>query len=281
MGLNKAEVFRGGDSQNVPGYLQPTKDGKLIPLDARPFDNQQFDAIYPFGFSRSRLIDTVPPKERITHNTERVIYVGFSDPDVSVAMKEITRINATHLEDPETTVFFPPLNGGALIKAFFQQLGLITDPERQVADFELKRMLRTNGELMVGVREHRYPEGQFKTGVVLDDCLASDVSASTTIDLMLRHYPTVENILVVTSAATQRGVELLLKEWNDVDLRVTAATPVFAMTWNFYLLRTKEEEGFEFLIPPLPLYVGDMGQWAVPLSPEYNDKAPWNQNRNQ
>src|SRR3990167_1581452 len=192
MGLNKAEVFRGGDSQNVPGYLQPTKDGKLIPLDARPFDNQQFDAIYPFGFSRSRLIDTVPPKERITHNTERVIYVGFSDPDVSVAMKEITRINATHkprdenarfdyqttlfqvftaiskqihLEDPETTVFFPPLNGGALIKAFFQQLGLITDPERQVADFELKRMLRTNGELMVGVREHRYPEGQFKTVV--------------------------------------------------------------------------------------------------------------------
>ena len=118
--------------------------------------------------------------------------------------------------------------------------------------------------------------------MVIDDCLASDVSAWTTLDLMKRRYPSIRNAIVAVSAATQRGVESLIddwksmnsREWKGMGLRIKAAVPVFAMNPHFYLMRTPEE-GY----PDDTFYVGDMGRWAAPLDHRYDTEAVWNIHR--
>lgn len=302
MSENRLVSFRANEQQIIPPYLRATPEGYLIPYDVpEEFRRQEFNAFYNFGKSRQELILPVPVSDRINYNTENITFIGLTDDRVDDAMRKITALNVRYQPTDDNarhayqnslfnvftavgkhlkkfisgdTVFFPPLNGGALIEAYFRNIGLIRNHDSEVVDFELKRMQRTNGDLMVGVREFNYPEGNFKTGVVLDDCLASDVSASTSIDLMLKYYPKVQNIVVAVSAATQKGAQSLLNEWRGKNVKIIAATPVFAMNSHFYLMRTPEEK-----YPDDTFYVGDMGAWARPLNNAYNRQAPWNKYR--
>lgn len=300
--LKGVEITNSVESHALPNYLKRLPNKKLVAVDVPEFADVEFDAFYNFGLSRSPLTATVPQSERIRQDEVGISFVSFKYPEIAELMHQITRLNKFRLpEDSDARllyqhylyqvfemmgpsveksiegnpVFFPPLNGGALIEAYFWNLGIISRPD-QVAKFELKRMHRKNGDLMVGVRDHAYPAGNFSTGVVLDDCLASDVSASTSIDKMLGLYPSIENILVVISAATQKGVESLLEEWKGHNVRVIAGVPVFSMNPDFYLMRTKEE-GY----PENTLYVGDMGKWAKPLSQNSNYFARWNEFRSE
>lgn len=287
------------EREALPAYIKRTENGLCI-LNLAEGKEGPYDAIYDFGWSREELRGEVPAAERISANTDSLKFVGLekSDSDIDSLMRGITRTNeeldpaneqarflyqsqlyevyqlmkdylTEHLGG-ERVVFFPPKNGGDLIRSFFQQMGVIKNPE-DVVNFELKRILLEDGRLMVGVIDNYYPEGAYNTAVIIDDCLASDVSVVTTMDISKR-YPSVEQTIVVVSAASQRGVEALLEEKNLTLL--IAAVPVFAMSDNYYLLRTPEE-GY----PQETYFVGDMGKWAKSLPADLNELATWNRFR--
>lgn len=277
-----------GDRLHIAG----AKEGKPGP----------YNRVYDFGHSQEPLRAIVPLEERVTKNTKTVIWGEFKHPSIGESMRRITRINrdnppennfprtAYQFEVYETfrkmkpairkslkgaTVFFPPKNGGALVRAMFQELELIEDSEEQVVDYELKRVLGADDRLMVGVIHGSYPEGNFETVCFADDCLASMVSAWASADLAREHYPKADNFVGVVAAGAQRGVMAMDQELEQhfrfPQHTFNAGALVLQMSSNYYLERT-ENEGFE----PGTQFVGDMGKWARSLPSSLNEIAPWN-----
>lgn len=269
----------------------------LNPIEGKP---GPYDAIYDFNDTQKFLRETVPVKERLRKNLSNVVFAELEISKISQAMAEITRINEDSSPEDVSSrllyqqwlfkvfslmkplverklvgraVFFPPKNGGDLVRAMFQKLGLITNPE-DVVDYELKRVLMPDGRLMVGVNENRYPQGPFETAWIIDDCAASIISILTSAHLVREHYG-VDKLVICVSTGTQRGILSLEKELREnfafSQTTIFSGTRVFAMSDNYYLLRTPEE-GFGKEV----YYVGDMGKWAEPLSSELNNQAPWN-----
>ena len=284
-------------------------DGKLS-IDLPSFKGKLFDNAWVGKHSRTHLQDVVPVDERNLPLPKNVIVLSQSpDDETARLMKKVTDvnfgdgINDVNIEDPnlryqyqstlekvfqslgtklkskfntDNAVFFPPQRGADLIQAFFQSQGVITNPEN-IVQYELKREYLPDGKPVVGRIDKYYPEGEFETGIFIDDCLASDASASASIKIMREKYPTLKNIVIVVSAATRRGLEELAKK--NPEISIIAATEVYAMNSHFYLLRTPEEidaNGRNYPKDKDVFYVGDMGAWAEMLPAEFNDKAPWN-----
>jgi len=296
----KIRIFEPQEKE-LPSYLKQTPQGLLVisPIEGKP---GPYDSIYDFGQSQASLRKIVPLKERLVTNFDTLVFAELERPEITVAMKKVTEINRDYLPDDDQarlayqrelfkvyglmkplveerihgrTVFFPPKNGGDLVRAMFQELGIIKNPN-DVVDYELKRVLLTDGRLMVGVVNHLSPKGQFETACIIDDCAASIISLLTSADLVKSQYPEIRNLVVVVSAGTQRGVLKLDQELREGfwEHSILVGGRVFAMSNNYYLLRTIEE-GFK----ENTQFVGDMGAWSKKLPEEFNEVAWWNKNR--
>lgn len=292
-------------------HITTIVDGKLS-IDLPSFKGKLFDDAWVGIHSRTHLQLRVPVEERELPLPENVFVLSKEGSYISdYDMNEITLINSNNSPDdinaryeyqenlfkvfkdlaeelilwpeykfnPDNAVFFAPQRGADLIQAYFQHLGVISNPEN-IVDYELKREYLPDGTPVVGRIDTYYPEGEFETGVFIDDCLASDASASASIKIMKEKYPSLKNIIIVVSAATRRGLEELAKK--NPDIKIIAATEVYAMNDHFYLLRTPEEvdnNGNPYPSDKVVFYVGDMGAWAEPLPEEKNIDAPWNRFR--
>lgn len=288
------------ESRNLPTYLKRHADKLLVSGNIIEGKAGPYDKVFDYGRTREHLRGEVPVEERLISNgLPRVWYASFDYRHVAEDMRELTNINRSGRSDNPidrlhyqqrlelayqpvmeevrhaitgNPVFLPPKNGGDLIRAFFMNREIIRNGQA-VVDYELKRVLTESG-LLVGQIDKEFPEGNFDTAVILDDCLATDVSASASIHEVKQRYPQVQRFIVTVSAATQRGVEALLSEFSNEDLLVFAAIPVFKMDKQNYLRRTVHE-GY----PEEDYVVGDMGKWSKKLPDPMNTFAPWNNYR--
>jgi len=292
--------FRSGDK--LPNYLLE-QDGGLLVIDGEK-KLGPFSAVYDFKHRCDSLRSEVPKDKAWTKNPNSYIsFEVFDNPEISEAMKVLTELNrmSTGGEDDlfrfayqtalnksflpvidktrsvfnEKAVVLPPLNGGRFVRAIFQSAGAIKGMER-IMHIELKRILMSNGGLLVGVIENKisYPDMEPETGIVLDDCMAAEVSASVSIDLQRKRYPSIKEWQIIVSPATQRGAEQLVREWGDhnVEVKFVGSVPVRKMNNRFYLERT-EDEGY----PAGTQFVGDIGARAGKLPDYFNSIAPWNE----
>lgn len=296
-------IYRPGtqiETSHFPPYIKPVDTNKLL-INAKVKEGKAgpFDKIFDFGFSREALKSPVPAEERITASIPGIEYLGFTNTEVLEAMEKITEINTRSKPDNELArfsyqfemskvfkhvsdrvselvvgdaVYFPPMRGAEIVKSFFKTNGFDINSNNTV-DYELKRTLIDSGQFLVGANYKHLPKGNFQTAVILDDCLASDVSASATVYEIMETYPGVKNVIVAVSAASQRGVESLRAEFEGqgINLQIVAATPVYELSEDFYLMRT-QEEGYQENVQ----YVGDMGSWGEKLSSRYDPIAAWN-----
>lgn len=281
--------------------------GGKLSIDLPSFKNKLFDDVWVGKHSRTHLQARVPVNERELPLPENVTVLSqLPNNNVARLMKKITKLanskkgfnnernrlkyqsllfsifsqigqRLQESVDTDNAVYFPPLRGADLIRSFFQAQGIIKNPEN-IAQFEMKREYLEDGVPVVGRIDKYYPEGNFETGIFIDDCLASDASVSASIALMRKKYPTLKNITIAVSAATRRGLEEAALKHPDV--KFIAATTVYEMNDHFYLLRTPEEKDLAGRpYPKNTFYVGDMGEWARKLSAKKNKKAPWNRFR--
>lgn len=170
-----------------------------------------------------------------------------------------------------------PLNGGEFTAAALlycaYKLGWNIQVDR-LACFELKRVLTEGEEMYVGARYGYMPPSNPETvNVVFDDCLASDISARTSIAIAETASQSNDsnNSLVVVSAGSQRGMTRLHQKTGAFTI---SGIPVFSLNDHLYLMRT-EAEGY----PPNEYVVGNMGGWLGRLPANYNSVAPWNETR--
>ena len=139
-------------------------------------------------------------------------------------------------------------------------------PHEDIYDFHLSRIPKDGNLLVgVGVGEENPSIANYRTFVVGDDCIATDVSAFTTM-LMIREGLAKEKIpfsevrvVIAVSAATQRGMESLTspetKEYFGFrSITAIAAVPVYSLNDHFYLT---EDDG--------RYTAGDMGDWTEPI----------------
>ena len=288
-------------NSELPEFISRNDDNKLQVVNPVEGQAGPYDYVYDFGWSQERLRVTVPPEERIIENTKTLIWGQIKEPGIAASMAEVTRINRDKSPDNDRarlryqselykvyqlmeplieedlsgpTIFFPPKNGGDLVRAMFQELELISDPE-QVVDYELKRVLGDDGRLMVGARLNSFPRGECQTICFIDDCAASIVSLWASADLGRNFYPQANRFIGIVAAGTQRGMvemdQQLKKHFGFQYHVLFAGSPVAEMSKNYYLLRIPEE-GFGRGVQS----VGDMGKWARSLSTGLNSLAPWN-----
>lgn len=131
----------------------------------------------------------------------------------------------------------------------------------------MSRVQRNDGGLMVGATfgDNNPTIVKYKRFVFADDCLASDISAFATLELIKEKLARAKvplseaEILVTVSAATQRGLKSLLSQ-NTLDhfgfgsIKAVVGTLVYQMDEHFYLQH-----------PSGRYVVGDMGNWTKPI----------------
>ena len=283
--------------EKLPSYLSSV-NGKFIfdPKKVIEGGAGEYDAVWDFGTGKDRLRREVPPSERITSNKDDIKYLCFEDPSIRVNMAKITEIAndpGRSPDDPadrkkyrehlgevykklahevkeklrgEKALFFSPKNGGIYVQDVFTREGF---PPKDFYDYRMSRVLAKDED----GREHLNVSAQFASGnprigdyrtfVVADDCLASDISCYATLDLISSELrkkgtdPSEARAIISVSAATQRGLESLLSEKTKMKfgfgkIEAVAAMPVYKMTDKFYL---QELDG--------RFTVGDMGKWTI------------------
>lgn len=303
-------IYRG----ELPTYLEPhvKKTGNFFESSLPSLVGKKFTSIWSDGVSRTPLQEPIPIEERVLPLPENVFVLSHSQTDnIGIALQNITEINKNDgdkIKDPKVRVkyqkrlaeiyepigellktnlnmrkalWLPPDNGAALPFSIMQYFGVVKKPENKVV-YEEKRDYLLDGKPVVGIIETSYPEGDFETAIFLDDCLATDVSASASIDLIRElkknKYPNIKNIIVVVSVATLSGLRALAQKYSDV--KIIAGAVVYAMNSKNYLVRTTDELDIEGNPYTEDIQVvGDMGGWAGMLPEEFNDEAPWNASR--
>lgn len=297
--MNKVErpiIYKEGE---LPSFL--THDSGKFLLVQESFVKEggrgPYDWVMDFGHSRDDLRQVVPFTERITDNRRAdLVFLGFDEPKILARMRDVRGLandparspdNKTdrdeyklHLEfvyrglarevwnriGSEKALLFPPRNGGIFVKEVYQKCGF---PDAGFFDYRMSRILGTDDRLMVGMKlgENNPAISGFRTFVFADDCLASDISAWGTLEMIKQDLekngisPSETRIIVAVSAGTQRGLESLLslearKYFGFGKIEAIAAKPVYRMTVNFYLQELEEE--------PVEYVVGDMGKWTKP-----------------
>lgn len=291
--VESPEIYQEGE---LPIFLSRDPAGLLIVRESFVKEGGigPYDWVMDFGHSRDGLRETVPPEQRITKNTRKdLFFLGFNNPRIAGRMREITRLAGDptrsfdnkvvreeyrlHLEfvyrelarkvwdriGSEKALFFPPKNGGIFVQEVYQKCGF---PKDYFFDYKMSRILGDDGRLMVGARfgENNPKITDAQTFVFADDCLASDISACSTLEIikvkLIKQgiFPSEAKVLIAVSAATQRGLESLLSpqaknHFGFRSLEAIAAIPAYQMTENFYLQH-----------PDGSLVVGDMGKWTRP-----------------
>ncbi len=298
LGDNSYSKFESDNIQEkLPSYLSSV-NGKFIfdPTKVIEGGAGGYDAVWDFGAGKDKLRREVPQSERMTANKADIKFLCFEDPSIRADMSAITEIAndpGRSPDDPadrkeyrdhlgevykklahevkeklhgEKALFFSPKNGGIYVQDVFTREGF---SPKDFYDYRMSRVLA----MAEDGREHlnvaaQYAPGNpnisnYRTFVVADDCLASDISCYATLDLISSQLrkkgidPSEARAVVSVSAATQRGLESLLSEETQKrfgfgKMEVVAATPVYKMTDKFYL---QELDG--------RFTVGDMGKWTL------------------
>lgn len=262
-----------------------------------------YDTVMDFGTSRASLRGLVPQEERLTDNVNNLTVLAFEQPLVGQAMDMISLMANDHTKSSTVSddrrdyrghlarvykamaeevitwggkegLIFPPLNGGRFVKDVFE--GVFKGPLKEDStdlpvgnyfDYRMSRVQTRNGGLMVGttVNKDNPQIADFRRFVFADDCLASDISAFGTLEMIkgelkAANVPISEaEVLITVSAATQRGVESLLspearKHFGFGSIKLVAGILVYQMNDHFYLQH-----------PDGTYVVADMGEWTKPL----------------
>lgn len=289
--IEKPEVYQ---KENLPKFLSCCENGLLLVQEGFVKEGGvgPYDLVMDFGHSRDGLREPVPQNERILVNKRSdLIYLGFESPGIATKMEAITQLAndpsrsygkpedrreyrenlrfvyqslATEVEQRlgwHNALIFPPKNGGIFVREVFQDQGF---PESGFFDYQMSRILGKDGRLMVGVKfgENNPKITDARTFVFADDCLASDISAWGTLEMIKDKltrqgiFPTEARVIIAIGAATQKGLESLLSQevrnhFGFGSLEAIAGIPVCQMTENFYLQH-----------PDGRFVVGDMGKWT-------------------
>lgn len=296
MNVEKPRFYKEVDAEPLPFCLFHDPEGYLR-VDKnfiKEGSEGPYHYVMNFGHSRDSLRIEVPPNERVTANTrEDLVFLGFDNPVVTEAMAAITRLVnnparsydcredrlkyreylktvyellaeevKNRIEGKEALVF-PPKNGGIFVQEVCEKCGF---PKQDFFDYRMSRVLMDSDEgLMLGIRiGERNPKIiDYRTFVIADDCLASDISVFGTLEIIKMKLleasisPSNTDVIIAVSAGTQRGLESLLSpESKDYfgfgKIEAIAGVPVFQMTDGFYLLDSKG--GYR---------VGDMGKYTL------------------
>lgn len=291
--IERPEIYQEGE---LPSFLIRDSVGLLLVVEnfIKEGGVGPYDWVMDFGHSRENLRQVVPLSERITGNRRAdLAFLGFDDPKILMRMREIKRLandpkrsfdRKTDREEyrlhlgfvyrelgrkvwdrvgSEKVLLFPPRNGGIYVREVYQKCGF---PKENFFDYQMSRILGADGRLMVGIKlgENNPQIADFQTFVFADDCLASDISAWGTLEMIKEEMeksqiPAFEaRVIIAVSAGTQRGLESLLsletkKYFGFRRMEAIGARPVFQMTDNFYL---QDLDG--------SYVVGDMGKWTRP-----------------
>lgn len=298
-GLNAEQPrFYEKGKNNFPEYIIQEPNGLLSvsPNFAPEHAGSKYQMIIDFGITRQTLRGLIPEKKRIHENRHDLIILSLHDELVTDIMANITTIandpnkswknsqdrreyrtalGSVYLEvakttkkllDPEKpTLFFPPKNGGIYVEKMFRQV--FTDPKKAFYDYQMSRIWTIDQGLMVGVNigPNNPNIADFRQIVISDDCIASDVSAWGTME-MIKEETQKNNVLtnevdvvIAVSAATQAGIESLLSDeakehFGFKSIRAVVATLAHQMNDHYYL---QHPDGRQV--------VGDMGNWTKPV----------------
>ncbi len=282
---------------HLPPFLRRTLDGQLMIDKDHAGEGVRlgpYDTVMDFGTSRAKLRGLVPEEERLTANSRNLNVLGFWQPEIRNAMGIITDLANDASRSPENPndrreyrehlaaiynsmaevvgdwvfagvdepLIFAPKNGGIFVQEVFEKEGSFFPTD--FFDYRMSRVQDKDSGLMVGITygEENPEIATYRRFVFADDCMASDISAYATMEmireaLVAARVPLSDaEVLIAVSAATQRGLESLLSQqtrdhFGFGSIRAVAGMPVYQMDNHFYLQH-----------PDGRYVVGDMGEWT-------------------
>lgn len=296
--VDAPRIFR-KEGLNLPYYLNETQNGQLLIDRGYVIEGARlgpYDQVHEFiTTSRVHLRGLVPEEQRLTANTDNLTVLGLTQPAIRKAMdaisdlandtnrssgdskdrqvyraalKTVYRAMAKEVDDwildgREEPLVFAPKNGGIFVREVFEEEGFFPD---DFFDYRMSRVQKNDGGLMVGITNgDGNPEiSNSRSFVFADDCIASDISAFATMEMIKEalieaNVPLVRaKVLITASAASQRGIESLLSPqtrdyFGFESIRAVVGVLVHQMDGHFYLRH-----------PDGRLAVGDMGEWTQP-----------------
>jgi len=250
-----------------------------------------YDVVMDYGTSKASLRSLVPEEQRLKEDTDDITVLGFKQPLIREAMDNITDLandldrsyqdsndrreyreslayvykamaaDAKDWAGEDNVLIFSPKNGGIFVQEVFEQEGF---PANSFFDYRMSRVQTNDGGLMVGITigDNNPKITDYKKFVFADDCMASDISVSATLEMIREAFRKESislsevEILITFSAATQRGLESLVSQktserFGFKDMRAVTGILVYEMDDHFYL---KHPDG--------KYVVADMGQWT-------------------
>lgn len=289
----EGEIYR--PRKDLPPFLLETVDGQLMIAPSYANEGARlgpYDLVVDFGTSREALRRPVSEDEEIKSDTEDFSVLSFRQPRIRKALERITDLvnkpgNPENVEDryiyrenlrevywamaeavadwvdTDDVLVLSPKNGGIFVQEVFEQAGI---PRDSFFDYRLSRVQkREDHGLMVGatVAKENPDVKKYKKIVIADDCLASDISIASTIQLLKQMgvSPEETELMVTVSVASQRGLESLVspeakKAFGFKSMKVVVGDIAPGLNEHFYLLR---RDGRAF--------VGDMGEYTKALPP--------------
>lgn len=279
--------------ENLPDFI--TKEGSEFWVVVGQERKGPFDLVMDFGLSRDWMRTKVRWELEVHQNKgNNFVFLAFDNPLVKREMRAITDLvnngkrNFRNPVDrgeyrkhlimvyqylaeevqrkigPEDALIFAPKPAGILIEEIYRKLGFSKD---DFFDYQMSRIQKDDGGLLVGIKlgKNNPKIENYQTIVFTDDCLASDVNAWATLELIKEGRPknkiSLLNVyaIIAVTAASQKGFENLtsqatLNYFGFGTIEAVAAIPVYHwMTKNFYLQH-----------PDGRYVVGDMGEWTKP-----------------
>lgn len=258
-----------------------------------------FDIVMDFGHSRDWMRTPVRWEKRIqSNNRPEMVFLGLEKENWAIrqGMEILTRIanhpgmgsgspkdrglyrqilTSVYQElalavlqriKQEDVLVFSPKNGGIFVEEVYKKWGY-GFADQKFFDYRMARVQKEDGSLMVGIKIGKSDLAEiadYRTFVFADDCLASDISAWGTLEIIKEQLIKKgvdllkARVIIAVSAATQRGFENLtssatLNYFGFGSIEAIAVIPVFQMTGHFYLQH-----------PDGRYVVGDMGEWTIP-----------------
>ena len=285
---------------HLPPFLRRTLDGQLVIDKNYAGEGARlgpYDTVMDFGTSRANLRGLVPEEERLTANNRNLNVLGFWQPEIREAMDTITdlandpsrssenpddrreyrehlavvyKAMAKEVDDwvfagGDSPLIFAPKNGGVFVQEVFEEKGHFFPTD--FFNYRMSRVQDKDSGLMVGItyRKKENPEiSTYRRFVFADDCMASDISAYATMEmireaLVKARVPLSQaEVLIAVSAATQRGLESLLSprtkfHFGFESIRAITGVLAYQMDGHFYLQHSDGR-----------YVVGDMGNWTQP-----------------
>jgi hypothetical protein len=194
----------------------------------------------------------------------------------------------TRLIGGEEIIGIAILNGGLLMQEFYN---LPSNSRGQIQEKRLDYSRDGQTGMGLGISDLVLPKqlSEFngrETLLVYEDCTATGISGMGFLyhlkDLQDNKGLKFGKVELHFAAATQQGIQNILRVADELGINIVIKTAnvVYALNEKFYLTRTPEEVGIVgFHYKGNEEVVGDMGAFAAPLPPEFNDRCPWNKKR--